>query len=81
MLGKFLAHLVGGHTDDSVLAGIEVLRELEQLDADVAFFKGAVRTVDGVLNDVLQELPASLAGAKGIALQQAIEFRPHGLLA
>src|ERR1041385_4491351 len=77
VLGELLADFVRGHADNGVLAGIEILRKLEKLDADGTLFERAARTGHGVLNDIAQELPASLAGAKRGALQQAVEFRPH----
>ena len=81
MLSELLSYLIGRHTNDGVLARIEVLRKLEEFYADRAFFESAGRTADRVLDDVLQELPASLARAKRRTLQQTIEFRPHVLLA
>ena len=81
MLSELLSYFIGRHTNDGVLTGIEVLRKLEEFYADRAFFESAGRTVNRVLDDVLEELPASLARAKRRALQQTIEFRPYGLLA
>jgi hypothetical protein len=81
MLGKLLSYLIGRHTDDRVLTRIEVLRKLEEFYTDRAFLESAGRTANRVLDDVLKELPTSLARAKRRTLQQTIEFRPHGPLA
>jgi hypothetical protein len=81
MLGKLLAYLIGRHTNSGVLARIEVLRKLEEFYTDRAFFERAGRTANRVLDDVLKELPTSLARAKRRTLQQTIELRPHGPLA
>jgi len=62
-----------------VLTRIEVLRKLEEFYTDRAFFDCAGRTLDCVLDDVLKEFPATLARAKGRALQQTSEFRPNVL--
>jgi hypothetical protein len=78
MLGKLLSHLIGRHTNYGVLTRIEVLRKLEEFYTDRAFFERAVRTANRVLDDVLQELPASLARAKRRTLQQTNEFRLYG---
>lgn len=81
MLGKLLPYLIGRHTNYGVLTRIEVLRKLEEFYTDRAFLERAGRTANDVLDDVLKELPASLARAKRSTLQQTIEFRPHGPLA
>jgi hypothetical protein len=81
MLSKFFSYLIGRHTNDRVLARIEVLRKLEEFYTDRAFFERPVRTANRVLYDVLKELPASLARAKGRTLQQTIEFGLNSLLA
>jgi hypothetical protein len=62
-----------------VLAGIEILGKLEQLNADRAFFQSAARPADGVSDDILEELPAAPAGSKCGTLEQTGEFRPHCL--
>ena len=61
-----------------MLTGVEIRRKLEEFHPEGALFESAVRPVYRVLDDVLEELPASLAGAKRGALQQTAEFRPHG---
>ncbi|HWC97367.1 MAG TPA: hypothetical protein VG456_11470 [Candidatus Sulfopaludibacter sp.] len=76
VLGQFLPNLVGGYADNGVLAGIEILRKLEDLDSNRTFFECPRWTIDRILNDVLKELTASLARAKGAAFQQTIELRP-----
>jgi hypothetical protein len=81
MLSELLSHLIGRHTNYSVLTRVEVLRKLEEFYADRAFFESAGRTPDCVLDDVFKEFPASLARAKRRALQQTVEFRPHILFA
>jgi hypothetical protein len=81
MLSKFFSYLIGRHTNDRVLARIEVLRKLEEFYTDRAFFERAVRPANGVLDDVLQELPASLARPKRRTLQQTTEFRLYGAFA
>jgi hypothetical protein len=75
LLCKLLAHFVGGHTNDRVLTGIEILWKLEDLHANGAFLESASRPAYGVNDDVLEELPASLARAKGGSLQQTGQFR------
>jgi hypothetical protein len=81
MLSKLFSDLVRRHTNYGVLTGIEVLRKLEEFYTDRAFFERAGRTANRALDDVLKELPTSLARAKRRTLQQTIEFRPHGPLA
>ena len=81
MLSELLSHLVRRHTNDGVLARIEILRKLEEFYADRALFESAGRTPDGVLDDVFKEFPASLARAKRWTLQQTIELRLHFLFA
>ena len=80
MLSQLLSYLIGRHADNGVLTRIEVLRKLEKFYAYRAFFENSGRTTDCMHNDVLQELPASLAGTKRRTIQQATEFRPHVLL-
>jgi hypothetical protein len=72
MLSKLFSYLVGRHTNDRVLARIEVLRKLEEFYTDRAFFERAGRTANRVLDDVFKELPASFARAKRRTLQQTI---------
>jgi hypothetical protein len=72
MLGELLSHLIGRHANYCVLAGIEVLRKLEEFYTDRAFFESARRTPDCVLDDVLKEFPAALARPERRALKQAI---------
>ena len=72
MLSKLLSYLIGRHTDDGVLTRIEVLRKLEEFYTDRAFFESAARTANRVLDDVLKELPASLARAKRRTLQRRL---------
>jgi hypothetical protein len=72
MLSKLLSHLIGRHTNYGVLTRIEVLRKLEEFYSDRAFFERAGRTANRVPDDVLKELPTSLARAKRSALQQTI---------
>ena len=81
MLRELLSNLIGRHTNNGVLTGIEVLRKLEEFYADGAFFQGAGRTADCVLDNVLKEFPTPLARAKRRALQQMIEFRTYILFA
>jgi hypothetical protein len=76
VLCKFLSDFVRGYADDGVLAGIEILRKLKNLDTNGTLFEGAARTGNRVLNGIIQKLAASLAGAKRRALQQAMEFSP-----
>jgi hypothetical protein len=72
MLSELFSYLIGRHTDDRVLARVEVLRKLEEFDTNRAFFERAGRTANRVLDDVLKELPASLARAKRRTFQQTI---------
>jgi hypothetical protein len=72
MLSELFSYLVGRHTNDRVLARIEVLRKLEEFYTDRAFFERAGRTANRVLDDVFKELPASFARAKRRTLQQTI---------
>jgi len=72
MLSKLLSYLIGRHTNYGVLTRIEVLRKLEEFYSDRAFFERAGRTANRVPDDVLKELPTSLARAKRSALQQTI---------
>jgi len=74
-LRQFLPHLIGRHTNDGVLAGIEVLRELEKFHPDRALFQSAGRTPERVLDYVCKKFPAALTGTKRGALQKASEFR------
>ena len=80
VLGQLLSYFISRYPDYGVLAGIEVEGKLEELHAERALFECAAGTADGVIDDILEELTASLARAKRGALQQAAEFRPHGLL-
>ena len=79
VLSQLLPDFIRGYADDGVLASIEILRKLKKLDADRTFLEGSTRTGNGVLNHVIQKLPAAFAGAKRSALQQAIEFGPEFL--
>jgi hypothetical protein len=79
VLGKLLAYFVGGYADDGVLTRIEVLRQVEEIDSERAFLESAPCPAERVLDDVLEELTASLAIAESSARQQAIELRLHGL--
>ena len=54
---SFLRTSLAVNADDGVLAGIEILRKLEDLDADGAFLESAPGPANGVLDDVLEELP------------------------
>ena len=76
VLCEFLSDFVRGYTDDGVLAGIETLRKLKNLDTNRTLFEGAAWTGNRVLNDIVQKLAASFAGAKRGALKQAMEFGP-----
>ena len=76
VLSELLSDFIRGYAHNGVLAGIEILRKLKKTDSDRALFEGADRTGNRALNDVLQKLAASLAGAKRRTLQQAIEFGP-----
>jgi hypothetical protein len=80
VLRQFLSYFISRYPDYGVLTCIEIEGKLEEFHPERALFESAVRTADRVVDDVLKELPASLAGAKRRALQQAMEFRPHGLL-
>src|ERR1035437_2251733 len=73
MLSKLLSYLIGRHTNYGVLTRIEVLRKLEEFYSDRAFFERAGRTANRVPDDVLKELPTSLARAKRSALQRSEE--------
>ncbi|MBV9083962.1 MAG: hypothetical protein JOZ62_14890 [Acidobacteriaceae bacterium] len=81
MLSELLSYFIRRDANNCVLAGIEILRKLKQLHPDRALFKSAVRPAKRVLDDVLEELSASLAGPKRGALEQTVQFRPHSLLA
>ena len=79
MLSELFPYFIGRHADYRVLTGIEIRRKLEELNSDRALFESAARPGNRVLDDVSEELPASLAVAKRGTLQQTIEFRPHDL--
>ena len=77
VLGKLLANFIRRDTHNRVLASVKILRKREELHSDGTFLQGAARTVDGVLNDVIQELLAPFAVSKRAAFQQTSEFGPH----
>jgi hypothetical protein len=79
VLGKFLAYFVSSYADDGVLAGIEVLRQVEEFHPDGAFLEGAGCPAQRLLDDILEELAAPPAIAKSGTFNQAIELRAHGL--
>ena len=79
VLREFLSHFVGRYADDSALAGIEILRKLEEFHSNGTFLERAGRTVNRVLDNVFKELPAPLAGAKGSAFVKSLEFPPDRL--
>jgi hypothetical protein len=76
---ELFADFVGRYAHNGVLSCIEILREVEELYSDRAFFQGTGCTIEGVVDDIFEELPASLARAKGIALQHAIKLRSNGI--
>ena len=79
MLSKLLPHLVGCHAHDGVLAGVEIRRKPEKFHTERAFLERPALTDNRVFDNVLKELPASLAGAERRAIQQMAELRPHRL--
>lgn len=64
MLGQPLSDFIRRHANNGVLTRIEILRELEKLHADGPLLEASARPAERVLDDVLQELPASLAGTE-----------------
>jgi hypothetical protein len=80
VLSQLLPYFVGRYADDRVLTRIKVGRKLEEFDSDQAFFESAILPLNRLLDDVMDKLPAALAGAKRVALQQAVEFGPYGPL-
>jgi hypothetical protein len=79
VLGELFADFVGGHSDNGVLPGVKILRKLEELDADRALFQCTAGTVNGVFDDVLEELSTSFAAAKGWTFEQTVELGPNFL--
>jgi hypothetical protein len=78
VLCELLPYLIGRYAYNGVLTRIEIRRKLEKFHSEAPFFESAARPLDRVVDDVLEELPAPLAGAKRRAFQQTIEFVPHG---
>ena len=72
VLSEPFPYFVGRDADNRVPAGVEILRKLKQFHTDGAFFESAVRAVYRVLDDVLEKLPASLAGGKCGAIHRRV---------
>jgi hypothetical protein len=80
VLGELLSYFIGRYADNRVLTRVEIRWKVKEFHPDQAFFERAARPADRVLDDVLEELTASLAVAKRNAPQQAIQLRPNGPL-
>src|ERR1017187_2765154 len=80
VLRQFLPYFVSRDPDYGVLTCIKIEGKLKEFHPERALFQSAVRTADRVVDNVLKELPTSLARAKRRASEQAMELRPHGLL-
>ncbi len=77
--GDAFTYFAGGDAHYRVGAGVVVVRSLENLDAQDAFFQAVEIAFEGAANDVGKERGISPAVAEMVALQHSIELLKNGL--
>ena len=71
---KPFADFAGFHANGSVVAGIVAGGAAEDFDADGAFLENVGVALQGVLDDVAQEVLAALAGTEFVAGEDTVQL-------
>ena len=77
MLQQALPYVAGSHADDRVLPRIVGQGAAEHFHADDPLLEGIETPCERLLNDMPQELTASMASLKGCAFENFLHVQPE----
>jgi hypothetical protein len=68
------AHLSGLHANSGIVAGVVAGGAAENLDSDNPFFEDIAMALEGIFDNITEEILAALAGSELMRSQHTVEF-------